>query len=251
MLAKRHLAVIGGVILLSLSVPSFGTVVTDMQYFPDGGALCYDSTSTEFYLSDSDDPGNIKRADHTLFDNITLGEISLTGAVRTDEQSSGGAAKAWFGFSEESPIYLEISGEIREPDKTFIYNGLLLRARLSYDMSGQGEDPDGSSFCVWELPALTDDTLHCHMFFEMVGGELYSGNTSKETDWVMNDFELEMELESENVVGGMGMFALDDFYSDIQYQFWPQTILMHAVPEPATISLIGFGLLLLRKRRVR
>jgi hypothetical protein len=249
MFAKRHLAVIGGVILLSLSVPSFGTVVTDLQYFPMDGALCYDSSTTQFYLNDTGDGGTIKRANQTQWDNITLGQISLTGAVRTAEQSSGGSAKAWFSYAD--PIYLEISGQIRQPDNTLIYSGLLLRALLVADLSTQTGAPDSTSFCVWELGAPSPNVLSAHLFFEMVGGELYAGTSGKQTDWVMQDFELTMELESENVIGGFGTWSVDNFYNDIQYQFWPQTILLHAIPEPGTVSLLGLGLLLFRRRRTR
>jgi hypothetical protein len=237
----RRAQILAGMAVLAFLVltnPTYAVLIDDIQ-----GTLFQSqwySGSTDTFQAKSIDgsgPANINTLEfstanssgpeYVLFDGI----FSITPSALIGDQtlSNGGRAKGIFA----SGATLTISGDLFN-SSTFdwVAGDDLIVATIMYD---------------WQLeemavPPYPTNTVRGHAFFNITGGALFDSSSNLD-GLVLNDFSLNFTLELSNpTVTDFVTTAATYTCSTPKVQFDP-------VPEPASVMLMGMGVLAIFRRR--
>ncbi len=132
-----------------------------------------------------------------------------------------------------------ISTEIIYDTDAFAYNGLVKGALLTanWDLSGNENPPLRIGGFLWEDPFMES--------FEPGEGIVFSFDLKVNENAPVGSYNLTWGIVDGGTGQGAGFDYGDENFADVVVPSFGATI--HIVPEPATMILLGFGGLLLRK----
>jgi len=251
---------IGSILILGLLVMVMvagsvqATYVTSIQLgFMSGDYLFKDNA---FRLLDADGSSPVSPANgfmktygatdfgYDLVDaTLTMGSQSQ---LNLDDSGPGGSfnpelAKGYF----DAGATISISGKIekRGPNpgdpSTEIFDGLILEAYISTDdFLAQERD----------FPVQLANQVKSNHAMVVTAGELYSGTVGKLTDLILLDYTAKYDTMNCQQWDGLGWVDVKDFQSNIIVGAGSR-VHFDAVPEPASLVLLGLGSLLIRRKK--
>jgi hypothetical protein len=241
------------IVLVSLALPAGAAYVTNVQLAFNSGDYIFLDNSFRTVDSDGSSPAVLASGamklwgasdfEYDLVDTtVTMGSQSQ---LNLDDSGVGGSfnpllAAGYF----DAGATISISGTIEQraavagDPGTPIFTGVILEAYISED-----------DFLVQErdfpFPA---NQLKTNVDMIVTGGELYQGNMSKQTNLILLDYAAAYELMGCSQQEGAGFGEVEDFQDDI-IMGGGSRVHFDAIPEPATLCLLGVGGLLLRRKR--
>ena len=240
-------------IIMSIALPAGASYITSVQLVFTPGDYVFHDNAFRTVDSDGSSPaalvsGAMKLWGASDFEYdlvntaVTMGTQS---ALNQDDSGAGGVFNPLMaaGYFDAGAM-ISISGTIEKraailgDPGTVIYTGVILEASISeQDFLLQERD--------FPFPA---NQLKTNVDMVVTGGELYQGNMAKQTTLVLLDYAAAYELMGCSQQEGVGFGEVEDFQSDI-IMGGGSRVHFDAVPEPATLCLLGVGGLLLRRKR--
>lgn len=257
----KHLArvlIVGMVCVLWVGMPVEATYVTSIQLVIDPGDYIYKDDAFRLLDADGSSPAALLSGDMKVFGASSFGYKLVNTTVTMGSQSTlnldasgpGGAfnpflAKGYFDAGATMSISgtIEKRGPLETDPTTPIFTGVILEAFIS--------ETSDSDFLARERNlfdgGLANQVKSNHAM-TVTGGELWQDKPAKETTLVLLDFRAKYDVMNSLQADGVGWGDVEDFQTDIIVGPGSR-VHFDAIPEPASLILLGLGSLLIRRKK--